>query len=197
MKATLIPLHRPAGGTQALSDEALLAACSARDPAALGALFDRYQKDVYRVLGRLAGADRDDRDDLVQTTFLEAYRSASSFAGGASAKAWLMGIAVNVVRHHVRGEARRRSLFSLFAREAPAAAPAPELEVSREQLRRRLQAAIDALPYDLRAVYVMCAVEEVAGPEAALALGLREGTLYRRLHEARQALKAALEEGTR
>ena len=197
MTAKLIPLRRPADSPQALSDEALLAACAARDPAALGALFDRYQGDVYRILGRLAGADLDDRDDLVQTTFLEAYRSAGGYAGGASVKSWLLGIAVNVVRHHVRGEARRRNAFALFARETPSAPRPPDLEVSREQLRQRLHAAIDALPYDLKAAYVMCAIEEVPGREAAVALGVREGTLYRRLHEARQALKRALEEGTR
>ena len=54
---------------------------------------------------------------------------------------------------------------------------------------------MDALPHDLRAAFVLCDLEEMPGVEAARALDVRAGTLWRRLHEARRALRAALFDG--
>ena len=65
----------------------------------------------------------------------------------------------------------------------------------RANLIARLEDQLGRLPEDLRVAFVMCDVEGVAGVEAARVLGLREGTLWRRLHFARKALRAALEEG--
>ena len=59
---------------------------------------------------------------------------------------------------------------------------------------QRLLVALDDLPHDLREAFVMCDLEEVAGVDVARALGVREGTLWRRLHEARRALRCALTE---
>jgi len=58
-----------------------------------------------------------------------------------------------------------------------------------------LAAALDRLPHDLRTVYVLCDLEDLPGVEAARVLGLRDGTLWRRLHEARRALREAIEGG--
>jgi RNA polymerase sigma-70 factor (ECF subfamily) len=59
----------------------------------------------------------------------------------------------------------------------------------------RLKAAMEGLPHDLREVFVMCDLEEIRGVDAARVLDIREGTLWRRLHEARKALREALEGG--
>jgi RNA polymerase sigma-70 factor, ECF subfamily len=63
-----------------------------------------------------------------------------------------------------------------------------------EQRRRWLAAAIDSLTPALREAYVLCAIEELPGKEAAAALGITEASLWRRLTDARAALRAALEE---
>ncbi len=195
-RGKLLPLRRSAGTPAELSDEALLAACGVGDGAALGELFDRYHEVVYRFLGRLAGAGDADLDDLVQATFVELRRSAGSFRGRSMMRTWLLGIAANVARHHVRGEVRRRSLVASAAELPQGAAARPDDSAEQRELLARVGEAVAELPHDLRVAFVMCDLEEVPGVEVARVLGLREGTLWRRLHDARKALRAALGEGT-
>ncbi len=190
----LIPLRRVAGDGGEISDEALVAACALRDRAALGALYDRFHQPVYRFLSRMVGARRDDVDDLVQATFLEVQRAAPRFRGGSSVLTWIFGIAANLARHHVRGESRRGAMLTAVMREpTPPGGVRPDESAARHELMERLAEALASLSHDHRAVFVMCDLEEVAGGEAARALGVREGTLWRRLHEARKRLRAALE----
>jgi RNA polymerase sigma-70 factor (ECF subfamily) len=68
-------------------------------------------------------------------------------------------------------------------------------EVSNRQLMRRLASAIDELPHDLRVVFLLCEMEGISGTDAARALGLRPGTVWRRLHDARKRLLSILERG--
>lgn len=189
----LIPLRRLAGAPDEMSDEALLAACAVGERAALGALFDRHHLAVFRFLGRLIAAERHALDDLVQNTFLEVWRSAGQFAGRGAARSWVLGVAANVARHHCRGEARRRAaLQQLPGVSGPGRRP--DDEAAHRQLVERLDAALTALPHDLAVAFVMCDLEGVPGVDAARALGVREGTMWRRLHDARKRLRAAVGE---
>jgi len=176
-----------------LSDEALLAACGVGDVAALGALFDRHHEAIYRLVSRLLRSEPSEIDDLVQTTFLEVWHAAARFAGRSSVKSYLFGVAANTVRHHVRNARRRRTLLDSWP--PPAHGAAPDDAVSRAQQVGRLAAALDTLPHDLRVAYVLCDLEDVPGVEAARLLDVRPGTLWRRLHEARRALRAAIDGG--
>jgi RNA polymerase sigma-70 factor (ECF subfamily) len=195
---TLVPLRRLEERRAALSeisDEALLAACAVGDSAALGALFDRHHEAVYRLISRLLRGEPDAIDDLVQTTFLEAWRSAGRYDGRGLVKSYLFGIAANTVRHHVRSTKRRREAFADW--QPPDPRNAPDDVASRAQQVGRLAAALDRLPHDLRVAYVLCDLEDIPGVEAARMLDVRAGTLWRRLHEARKALRAAIEGGSR
>ncbi len=166
-----------------------MAACGAGDHAALSALFERFHQDVYRFLARMLGRQASDLDDLVQMTFLEVSRAARRFHGRSQVKTWIFGIAANLVRRHIRGEAQRNRLLArasdaLATQPGSATPPSPRAE----QLRR----AIADLPHELRSVFVMCGIEGVSGSEAAAALGVPVGTIWRRLHEARAALANTL-----
>jgi RNA polymerase sigma-70 factor (ECF subfamily) len=191
----LVPLRRrdeQRAAVSDISDEALLAACGIGDTAALGALFDRHHEAVYRLLSRLLHSEPVEIDDLVQLTFLEVWRSAKKYSGRGAVRSYLFGIAANSVRHHIRGAARRRAAHA----DVPAPAPAgtPDAVAMRAQQVHRLAEALDELPHDLRAVYVLCDLEDVPGVEAARVLGIRVGTLWRRLHEARRALRDAIDD---
>ena len=191
----IVPLRRideRLAGLAEISDEALLAACGVGDSAALGALFDRYHDAVYRLVSRLIRSEPHEIDDLVQTTFLEAWRSAKKFAGRGSVKSFLFGIAANTVRHYVRAAKRRRDAYVEWPTPLPSGAP--DEAAQRAQDLARLAAALEELPHDLRAVYVLCDLEELPGVEAARVLGLRAGTLWRRLHDARRALRDAIDD---
>jgi RNA polymerase sigma-70 factor (ECF subfamily) len=193
-RGKLLPLQRLAGTPHEMTDEALLAACATGDGAALGALFDRHSEALYRFASRFAGISEADLDDLVSVTFLEACRSAKGFRGGSSVRTWLFGIAVNVARHHVRGDARRRAFLSAYQEVPVADEPdRPDDTAERRQLLRRVDTVLRGLPGELRAVFVMCDVEEITCAEAARALGLRQGTVWKRLHRARKILGGAFE----
>jgi RNA polymerase sigma-70 factor (ECF subfamily) len=193
----LIPLRRLAGDAAEMSDEALLAACAVGERAALGALFDRHHQAVFRFLGRLIAAERHALDDLVQNTFLEVWRSAGRFASKGAARSWILGVSANVARHHVRGEARRRAAMQQIPTDSDAVSGGrrPDDAAADRELVARLDAAVAGLPHDLAVAFVLCDLEDVPGVEAARALGVREGTMWRRLHDARKRLRAAIGEG--
>jgi RNA polymerase sigma factor (sigma-70 family) len=193
---TLVPLRRVEASIAGASDEVLIAACALSDCDAMGTLFDRHSETVYRFLHRLIGEPSADLDDMVHGTFLEAFRSAGRFRGSSSVKSWLLGIAVNVSRHHIRAEIRRRAFLRSWAeREQPRAAQ-PDHEVEERDLVARIGRALAGLPHNLRVVFILSDLEELSNIEAAKALGLPPGTFGRRLYEARQALRVVLgEEG--
>jgi RNA polymerase sigma-70 factor (ECF subfamily) len=194
-KGKLLPLRRQ-GAPPAVSEAALVAACAAGDTAALGALFDLHHRQVERFIARMSWCGADELADLVQMTFLAAYRAATRFKGQSSVKTWLLGIATNVARHHVRGEVRRRAMLAEVAgRPGAMGGAGPEDAVAHRQLLGRLEAALAGLAPELRAAFVLCDLEDMAGVEAARVLGVREGTLWWRLHEARKVLRAAIAEG--
>ena len=187
----LLPLRRVSGTAEELSDRALVSAVAEGDQAALGALYDRYHRDLHRFVARLS---RGDVDDLVQLAFLEAHRSAPRFRGDSAVKTWLFGIAVNVVRTHHRGEHRRKHALEVLGVQPVAAGPGAAESIGLEQQRRMVAAAVEALSPALREAYVLCVIEEMPGKEAAAVLGIREASLWRRLSDARDALRAAIEE---
>jgi RNA polymerase sigma-70 factor (ECF subfamily) len=191
----VIPLRR--APAPELSDEALIAACALGDAAALGALFDRHHEAVYRFLQRLSRGDGAEIDDLAQQTFVEVWRSAARFRGGAAVKTWIFGIAANLVRHRARSEGRRRAAMAGLALAPAPSSHGPDDAAIRRQMVDRLGAALATLSHELREVFVLCDVEEIPGVEVARALGLREGTVWRRLHDARKALRRALDGGSR
>ena len=195
MSAKLLPLRRVSGDAPVMSDEALLAACATGDAAALGALFDRFQDAVFRFAARLPMTDELARDDLVQGTFLEISRTASSFRGTSSVKTWILGIAANVARHTLRSEQRRRVHQAKFVEKQAANAPMlVDDQVARRQLLARIGEALEALPRDQQLAFILVDLEQLPGAEVARILEIPEGTLWRRLHTARKAMRAAIEE---
>ena len=180
---------RPQVHVDDLTDQGLAAACATGDRAARTLLFERHVDAVHRFVARMRASDADAVDDLVQATFVAAFQSADSFRGQ-QLRSWLFGIAANMVRGYARKEIRRKRALSVLA--------APDAISTREPANldaARLPAAIAALPHDLRAALVMIDVEGERGKDAAVALRIPEGTLWRRVFHARRALRAALDGG--
>ncbi len=191
----LIPFRQSSSEPAALSAEALLAASGTGDRAALGGLFDRFHVAVYRFVSRLPGVDELGRDDLVQATFLEIPRSAAQFQGHSSVKTWILGVAANVARHHVRSETRRRKHQGHFASVPPSSPDQPDTEADRRRLLLRIAEVLSTLPHDQQTAFILCDLEQLPGVEVARVLDVPEGTLWRRLHMARKAMRAALTGG--
>ena len=197
MSGKLVALRRVSGDITEMSDEALLAACGTGDAPALGALFDRFHVAVYRFAGRLPMTDDLARDDLVQATFLEIRRAAGSFRGTSSVKTWILGVAANVARHTLRAERRRRVHQARYLERMTAAPELLDAQVERRKLLARVAEALAALPRDQQIAFILCDLEQLPGVEVARVLAIPEGTLWRRLHTARKAMRVAIEQVTR
>lgn len=171
-----------------LTDEGLVAACATGDRAARALLFERHVDSVHRFIARMRGSDADSVDDLVQATFVAAFDAAERYRG-AQVKSWLYGIAANLVRGYARREIRRKHALSVVAEITETQGVLHETDVA---LVARLPGAIAELPHDLRAALVLIDLEGERGIDAAAALGVPEGTLWRRVFNARKALRVAL-----
>jgi RNA polymerase sigma-70 factor (ECF subfamily) len=176
---------RPQVRVEDLSDAGLVAACATDDRAARALLFERHVDALHGFIARMRGSDPDAVDDLVQATFLSAFQSAHRFRGE-RVRSWLYGIAANHVRAYARREIRRKRALGVVAETAPRTHPPVDVTLAR------LPAAIDALPHDLRAAFVLIDLQGERGTDAAAALGVPEGTLWRRVFHARRALREAL-----
>jgi RNA polymerase sigma-70 factor (ECF subfamily) len=185
-KGELVQL-RPEARVEEMTDAGLVAACAAADRTARSLLFERHVDAIHRFVGRMRASDADAVDDMVQVTFVRAFQGAARFRGE-SARSWLYGIAANVVREHARTEIRRKRALSVVAQTAPPHGTTP----GQALLLAKLPDAVASLPHDLRAAFVLVDLEGERGSDAAAALGIPEGTLWRRMHEARTRLRAPL-----
>jgi RNA polymerase sigma-70 factor (ECF subfamily) len=171
---------------ETLTDAGLVAACASGDRAALGMLFERHVDAVYCFIRSMRGSDPGVIEDLVQATFVAAFEAARRFAGG-SVKSWVFGIAANLVRGYSRHERRRKNALRVVSETSRTSYTSGD-----PVMLARLPAAITALPHELRTALVIIDIEGERGVDAAAALGIPEGTLWRRVFYARQALRAAL-----
>jgi RNA polymerase sigma-70 factor, ECF subfamily len=188
MTARVLPLRARERLPDEPSDESLIEACATGDPRAFGLVFDRHQVAVTRFLARLSGFSSADLEDLVQQTFLTVFRTAERYRHGSSVRTWILGIAANVSRHHARQHRRRRSLLARVTEEPFETVPPLTDAMEKRELLDRVHQALERLPSEQRSAFVMCDLEEVRGVDAARALGIPEGTLWRRLHDARKSL---------
>jgi RNA polymerase sigma-70 factor (ECF subfamily) len=173
------------------SDAELIARVRAGETSALGALFDRHHRDVRRVIARL-GVSAADVEDVLQATFLAVMRASTSYDGRASAKPWLIGLAVMHVRRHRRSLSRLAARFRAWAREPASQPTTPEEEATTHERVERTRRALDALSTKKREVIVLVTVEGLSGEEAAAILGVPVATVWTRLHHARRELEAAV-----
>jgi RNA polymerase sigma-70 factor, ECF subfamily len=182
-------------------DSDLLRSAREGDGAAFETLIRRHDRFLYRV-ARSVLLDDYEAEDVVQETFIKAFKRLGDFRGEARLSTWLTRIALNEALARKR---RRRNTVELGALQhrtnaqiepSPMMAPAqdPELTAAQQQIRKLLERAIDGLPDSLRTVFVMRDVEELSTADAARLLGLGEPTVKTRLHRARRMLREVLGE---
>lgn len=162
---------------------------------AIGDAYDRHHEHVRGFARRLAG-DPTVAEDLVHDVFVSLPQAILRFQGASSLRTFLISIAVNLARHHLRAAARRRAAMERLEREPPEPpAPDPERCVARARLARALLQALDALPLDQRVAFVLCEVEERSSTEVAEIVGAPEGTVRTRVYHAKRKLREEMERG--
>jgi RNA polymerase sigma-70 factor (ECF subfamily) len=159
---------------------------------ALGELYDRHHVAVRAFAGRLLG-DPSAAEDLLQEVFLGVPGAIHNYQGDSSIRTFLIGIAVNKSRHHVRAATRRRAAVDRMAAEPVTATLDPERLVMREEAADALVRALDELSHDHRVAFVLCEVEERSSSEVAKIVRAPEGTVRTRLFHAKKKLRESLE----
>jgi RNA polymerase sigma-70 factor (ECF subfamily) len=149
---------------------------------------------LYRAALRLS-RDRADAEDLVQDTYLKAFRAADRFEPGTNLRAWLFTILHNTARNRFRDRARDTVAVNSELVERAAEVPAPgggaetpETLLLRDTLAPELQAAIDALPDAFREAVWLRDVEEFSYAEIAAMLDVPIGTVMSRISRGRHLL---------
>jgi RNA polymerase sigma-70 factor, ECF subfamily len=169
------------------------------DGAAFEALMRRYNRMLFRT-ARAILRDDAEAEDALQEAYLQAYRALGSFRGDAELSTWLARIVANEALQRLRKHARRAEIVPLQpATDAELEQvsdterdKAPEVGAARAEMRRLLEAQIDALPEAYRAVFMLRAVEELSVEETAAVLELPPATVRTRLFRARSMLREAL-----
>ena len=192
MNTTGLVLSPTAPLQEASEDEQDLAArLVAADPAALGAVYDQHHRAVRAFATRLVG-DAAAAEDMLHEVFVALPRAMRGYRFESSLRTFLISIAVNHARHHVRAATRRRATVSRLALEPEGSTQDPEQAQRRKELASLLTRALDALPLDQRVAFVLCEVEERTSREVAEITGVPEGTVRTRLHHAKKKLREEL-----
>jgi RNA polymerase sigma-70 factor (ECF subfamily) len=158
---------------------------------ALGEVYDAHHRHVRSFALRLLG-DASAAEDLVQEVFVSLPGTLARFRAGSSLRNFLISVAVNRARHHLRSAMRRRVMLERAA-EVPQQCPEdPEGRLQRRQLASLLTRALDALPEEQRIAIVLCEIEERSSAEAAAIVGVPEGTIRTRIFHGKQKLRERL-----
>ncbi len=189
--------------TSAEDDYALVAACRKGDVDAFEALVEKYQKKTFNVAFRMLG-DYEDACEVVQETFLSAYRAIKKFRGDAAFATWLYGICINHAKNRIKQTRSRThhegpSLDEVtvtedgpIAFEPASTDPLASEQLEKKELQEKVQECIGALEDGYREVLVLRDIQGFSYEEISDILKIPDGTVKSRLYRARDALKNSL-----
>lgn len=158
----------------------------------IDALYAEHAGFLTRVLIRLVG-DGPHVDDLLQETFLVAYRKRDTFDGRSAVRTWLYGIAARLAMRHRRGVGRFLRALGVFADEPPRVARDPGDDLERARAAVLVRTVLERLPFKQREVFVLYELEELDGAEIAELLGIPVNTVWTRLHHGRKRFQELIE----
>jgi RNA polymerase sigma-70 factor (ECF subfamily) len=148
-----------------------------------------HMNDLYATACRILGS-RTEAEDVVQETYLQAWKSFHRFEPGSNIRAWVFKIMFHVIHHHRRKAYRlvtleedKEFIFDQLAYEPP---------VPHELSDEDILAALDRVPEHFRAVILLADVQEFSYKEVAETLGVPIGTVMSRLNRGRKLLRVTL-----
>ncbi|MDR0217170.1 MAG: RNA polymerase sigma factor RpoE [Comamonas sp.] len=183
------------------SDLALVERANAGDTRAFELLVIKYQRRIERLVGRMV-RDVDIVQDIAQETFIRAYKALHQFRGEAQFYTWLYRIAVNTAKKTLM-EMHRSPVVtesalhtgddedetSSLGRELTTQ-ETPETVLAAQEIAEAVNAAMEALPEDLRQAVTLREIEGLSYEEIAQAMDCPIGTVRSRIFRAREAISA-------
>ena len=192
-----------------ISDQAAVELTQRGDPDAFRVLVDRHSRMVFRLGWRMT-ASSNEAEDIVQETFLRAYKQLGRFDGRAAFSTWLHRIAVNCALDLIRARKRRQEITDGTSRQAglqdqsddyllsnlPASDPSPERSMQSTQLRELLADAMRELSDMERCAFTLRHHDGLGIEEISRALGVQPNaakhSIFRALKKLRRVLEPAL-----
>jgi RNA polymerase sigma-70 factor (ECF subfamily) len=181
------------------SDEAAAARAKAGDADAFRELVERHSRPMFRLAFRMTGNEQD-AEDIVQDTFLRAYRRIEKFDERASFGTWLYRITVNCSLDLVRARKRRSEQSGSanpemddLIQSLPASGATPDRMAMSGQARQRIAEAMEELSASERTAFVLRHFEGMCIDEVSRVLGCRPGAARHCVFRAVQKLRRALE----
>jgi|SRR5690606_15728133 len=160
----------------------------------------KYQRKIMRLLSRMIH-DPADIEDVAQEAFIKAYRALPQFRGDSAFYTWLYRIAINTARNWQAARMRRPATVSSLENEdgetfdqidSLSDHGTPESMVASRQIAETVNAAIEALPEDLRTAIVLREIEGMSYEDIATTMQCPIGTVRSRIFRAREAIAARL-----
>jgi RNA polymerase sigma-70 factor (ECF subfamily) len=164
-------------------DEALVARARGGDDDAFRLIFERHHRGVYRFIYALTG-DHARTEDVVQDTFVAAYRGMAAFRGGASLRTWLCAVARNTMAKSFR----RGSPPAVM----PAAEPTPEAALLGRELDGAIARALRQLDEEKRVVFTLKTMEGLSYDQIAAITGSSIAKLKTDLFRAKAHMRKLL-----
>jgi RNA polymerase sigma-70 factor (ECF subfamily) len=181
------------------SDEAAAARAKAGDADAFRVLVERHSRPMFRLAFRMTGNEQD-AEDIVQDTFLRAYRRIGKFDERASFGTWLYRITVNCSLDLVRARKRRSEQSGSanpemddLIQSLPSSGATPDRMAMSGQTRQRIAEAMEELSASERTAFVLRHFEGMCIDEVSRVLGCRPGAARHCVFRAVQKLRRALE----
>ena len=183
------------------SDLQLVERTVAGDQRAYELLVIKYQRRIERLIGRMV-RDTDLVQDIAQETFIRAYRALHQFRGDAQFYTWLYRIAVNTAKKALMDMKRNPVISENALRGGDdedetsrvdnelTTEETPETVLAAQEIARVVNAAMEALPEDLRQAVTLREIEGLSSDEISLAMNCPIGTVRSRILRAREAISA-------
>jgi RNA polymerase sigma-70 factor (ECF subfamily) len=178
------------------ADEDAVARARSGDEAAFRGLVERHGRRIFRLAYRMTGNEQD-AEDVVQETFLRAYRHLDDFEARSQVGSWLYRIAANCAYDVLRGRQRREALVAVDPGEdeavsMPSQDPTPERLAISAEVRARVRAAMERMSVLERSAFVLRHFEGMTTEEIGRALGLETSatkqSVFRAVRKLRQVL---------
>ena len=179
-----------------LTDQALVERVQQGDKKAFNLLVSRYQNKVAGLLTRYISPN--DIPDVVQESFIKAYRSIGSFRGDSAFYTWLYRIAVNTAKNYLTAQGRRPPNEDILAEEAESYdvgsnlrdVATPENEMLSNELKKIVFDTIKGLQEDLRTAITLREIEGLSYEEIAEIMECPVGTVRSRIFRAREIIES-------
>ncbi|HEU4778025.1 MAG TPA: RNA polymerase sigma factor RpoE [Telluria sp.] len=186
--------------TERECDQLLVERVQAGDKQAFDLLVAKYQRRLMRLLSRIVH-DPAEAEDVVQETFIKAYRALRHFRGDAAFYTWLYRIGINTAKNFLALQARRTPTSTeADAQRAEAFDDGdhlrdintPESVLASKQIAQTVNAAMDALPVDLRTAVALREIEGLSYEAISEIMACPIGTVRSRIFRAREVIAEKL-----